>query len=191
MQHLHFWSYPVTRESNPVDWKSRNSFTVHGTPRQVVGVLVWSTKPVDDRPRVLHLGRWLDAQSLLHIGSCDEKMCGLDKQKLVAMATSLGRSPPNFTAIIYDRRATNPEYWTKIGRAHFEIIGLEWIIKTGILSRSLKWFYLTDHIRFPICFPINYMSISCHFGDRALQKLGGYSRQKLVAMATSPEGSKN
>ena len=54
-----------------------------------------------------------------------KKMCGLDKQKLVAMATSLGRSPPNFTAIIYDRRATNPEYWTKIGRAHFEIIGLE------------------------------------------------------------------
>jgi len=39
------------------------------------------------------------------------------------MVTSLNRSQPNFTAIVYARTATNPEYWAKIGRVRFEIIG--------------------------------------------------------------------
>ena len=45
-----------------------------------------------------------------------KKLCGLDKQKLVAMATSLERSQPNFTAIVYARKATNRENLAKIGR---------------------------------------------------------------------------
>jgi len=54
-----------------------------------------------------------------------KKMCGLNKQKVVAMAMSLERSQPNFTAIIYAHRATNSENSAKIGRVYFEEIGLE------------------------------------------------------------------
>jgi len=59
----------------------------------------------------------------------DEKMCGLNKQKLVAMATSLEQ--PNFTAIIYAHKATNSEKFAKISRILSEITGLEPIVKTG------------------------------------------------------------
>ena len=81
---------------------------------------------VAGRPSVLHLrlssASWLNAQSLLHIGHCDEKMCGLNKQKLVAMATSLQRLQPNFTAIIYARNDTNSENFANIGRVQSEIV---------------------------------------------------------------------
>jgi len=54
-----------------------------------------------------------------------KKFCGLNKQKLVVVATTLERSQPNFTAIIYSRIATNCEQFAKIGRVLSEIIGLE------------------------------------------------------------------
>jgi len=73
----------------------------------------------------------LKAQSLLHTGHCVEKLFGLNKQKLVVMATSRERSEPNFTTIIYARKVTSPENWAKIGRALSEIIGLEPVVKTG------------------------------------------------------------
>jgi len=54
---------------------------------------------------VLHYRRssasWMNAQSLLHTGHCDHKNCGLNKKKLVVMATSLERSQPHFTSVIY------------------------------------------------------------------------------------------
>jgi len=59
------------------------------------------------------------------------KKCVLNKQKLVAMATSLERSQPNFTANIYAPKATNTENWVKIGCILSEIIGLEPVVKTG------------------------------------------------------------
>ena len=59
---------------------------------------------------------------------------GVDWKKLVAMATSLERLQPNFTAIIYACSATDPENWAKVGRVHFEDIGLEGIVKTGSIS---------------------------------------------------------
>jgi len=49
-----------------------------------------------------------------------KKLCGLNK-KLVAMATSLERSQPNFTAIICSHKATNSENFTKIGCVISEI----------------------------------------------------------------------
>jgi len=57
----------------------------------------------------------------------DDKTLCMNKQKLVAMATSLERLQPNFTAIIYVCKATNPENWAKIDRVLSEIIGLEQI----------------------------------------------------------------
>jgi len=53
------------------------------------------------------------------------KICGFNRQKLVAIATSLERSLPIFTAVIYARKATNPQSWGKIGRENFEEIWLE------------------------------------------------------------------
>jgi len=53
-----------------------------------------------------------------------KKLCGLNEQKFIAMATSLRRSQPNFTAIIYAHRATNTENWAKIGRVDFVENGL-------------------------------------------------------------------
>jgi len=38
-----------------------------------------------------------------------KKLCGLNKQKLVAMAMSLEQLQPHFTSIIYASKATNPE----------------------------------------------------------------------------------
>jgi len=60
-------------------------------------------------------------------------MCEFNKQKLVAMATTLERSQPNFTAIffVYGRKATNSENFAKIGQVLSQIIGAEPIIKTG------------------------------------------------------------
>jgi len=49
----------------------------------------------------------------------------------VAAATSLERSQRNCTSIIYDCNAANRENWAKIGRVHFEKIGLEGTVKTG------------------------------------------------------------
>ena len=99
------------------------------------GVLVWPTEIVDGRLCASHLRRssasWLKAQSLFHTGHCVEKLFGLNKQKLVVMATSRERSEPNFTTIIYARKVTSPENWAKIGRALSEIIGLEPVVKTG------------------------------------------------------------
>jgi len=43
-------------------------------------------------------------------------MCGLNKQKIVSMETSLERSQLYFTAIIYARKDANPENFPKIGR---------------------------------------------------------------------------
>jgi len=48
---------------------------------------------------------WLNAESLLHIGHCDEKVSRLNKQKL---ATPLTDRNPHFTAIIHACKATNP-----------------------------------------------------------------------------------
>jgi len=46
----------------------------------------WATKVVDGRPRVLHLrwssASWLDAQSLSHIGHCDEKNVWIEQTKI-------------------------------------------------------------------------------------------------------------
>jgi len=53
------------------------------------------------------------------------KKCGLNKQKLVVMATTLERSQANFTAIIHARNATNWKKFSKIGCVLSEIIGLE------------------------------------------------------------------
>jgi len=54
-----------------------------------------------------------------------KKLCGLNKQKLVVVATTLERSQANFTAIIHARNATNWKKFAKIGRVLSEIIGLE------------------------------------------------------------------
>jgi len=50
----------------------------------------------------------------------------VDWTKIITIATSLERSQPNFTAIVYSRRAT---HWklAKIGRVHSGAIALEWI----------------------------------------------------------------
>ena len=74
----------------------------------------------------------MTAQSLLHIGHCEEKNC-VDRvnEKFVAMATSTQQSQPCFTAIIYDHNATNFENFAKIRRVLSEITGLESIVKTG------------------------------------------------------------
>jgi len=56
------------------------------------------------------------------------KKYGLNKQKLAATATYLERSQPNFTTIIYARRATNPQNLAKIAQVLSEVIGLEPII---------------------------------------------------------------
>ena len=53
------------------------------------------------------------------------KICGFNRQKLVAIATSLERSLPIFTTVIYARKATNPQSWGEIGRENFEEIWLE------------------------------------------------------------------
>jgi len=50
------------------------------------------------------------------------------------MATSLMRSQPHFTAIIYARKCTNLENFTKIGRVLSEIIGLEPLVKPETVS---------------------------------------------------------
>jgi len=55
--------------------------------------------------------------------SLDKKIVGLNK-KFVAMATSLERSQLNFTAIIYARRAINPEKLGENRRVNFAEIGL-------------------------------------------------------------------
>jgi len=61
-----------------------------------------------------------------------KKLCGFGKEKLVDnTATSLERSQPHFTSIIYAHNATNSENFAKIGRVLSEIIGLEPIAKTG------------------------------------------------------------
>jgi len=44
---------------------------------------------------------------------------------MVAMAASLERSQPNFTAVICPHAANNPENWAKIGSVISKIIGLE------------------------------------------------------------------
>jgi len=44
---------------------------------------------------------------------------------MVAMETSLERSQPHLTAIIYARKATNPENFAQTGRILSEIISLE------------------------------------------------------------------
>ena len=46
------------------------------------------------------------------------------------MATSLERSQPIFTAVIYARKATNFENLANIGRVLCEIIELEPVVKT-------------------------------------------------------------
>jgi len=55
----------------------------------------------------------------------------LSKEKSLIMATSLERSQPHYTAIIFARKAINPENFEKIGGALSEIIGLEPVVKTG------------------------------------------------------------
>ena len=55
------------------------------------------------------------------------------------MATSLYRLQPNFTAVLcthVNHIATNPENLVKIGRIHFQEIGLVGIVKTGSTFRS-------------------------------------------------------
>jgi len=60
------------------------------------------------------------------------------------MATSLERSQPNFTAIVYARRANNLANLAKIGRVCSEEIALKGIVKQEAFSavrghsRSLK-----------------------------------------------------
>jgi len=55
-----------------------------------------------------------------------KKLCGLNKQRWVTMATSLERFQPNFTTIMHAHRAKN-------GRVRFEIMWLERIIKPEAL----------------------------------------------------------
>jgi len=65
------------------------------------------------------------------------------------MATSLERSQPSFTAIIYAHKATNSEKFAEVGRILSEITGLEPVVKTGSSwghPRSLKWCHSTDHL---------------------------------------------
>jgi len=59
-----------------------------------------------------------------------KKLRGLNK-KLVAMATSLERLQLHFTAIIYAKKATNPENSAKIGDVLSEMTGLEPTVQTG------------------------------------------------------------
>jgi len=100
------------------------------------GILVLSTEVVDGQPHVLHLrwsiASWLNTRSLLHVGHCGEKNC-VDKisKNLVAIATSLEWSQPNFTAIICAHMATNAENFVKIGLVLSEITWLELVVKTG------------------------------------------------------------
>ena len=79
-----------------------------------------------------------------------KKLCGLNKQKLVAIATSLERSQPNFTLQKSgeDRRVLS------------EIILPEPVVKPEAVSAiivyhsmSLKWRHSTDHIQLPIRLP--------------------------------------
>ena len=60
-----------------------------------------------------------------------QKLCGLNKKKLVVMATSLERSQPHFTSVIYVWKATNPENFAKIGRVLSQTIGHKPIVNTG------------------------------------------------------------
>jgi len=131
------------------------------------------------------------------IGHCAEKMCGLNKQKLVAMATSFERSLPNFTAVICNRRATNPENWTKISHVHFEINGFKQIVKTGSSfggwghSRSLRMVpfdrsqHATSYSPFIATICLSH-AVSEIWRD---EKRCGLNKQKFIAMATSLERS--
>jgi len=139
-QHLHFLSCPVACDGQFLFTQSTRGI-VHGEMSVPIGAMsVFRCIGVVNRnrrgrPRVIHLrlssASWLNAQSLLHIGHCDETNCGLNKQKPVAMATSLEWSQPNFTPIICAHTATNPENWAKIGLVLSEITGLEPTVKTG------------------------------------------------------------
>jgi len=53
------------------------------------------------------------------------------KEKSVAMATSLERSQPHFTAIIHAHDASNSENFAQIGREFSEITVFEPVVKTG------------------------------------------------------------
>ena len=90
---------------------------------QFHGVVVLSTEIVlvdHFRPSSPSL---MTAQSLSYIGHCDEKLCGLNKEKSVAVVMSLEWSQLHFTAIIYDHKASNSANFTKIGRILSEITG--------------------------------------------------------------------
>jgi len=60
---------------------------------------------------------------ITHWSLRQKKIVGLNK-KFVAMATSLERSQLNFTAIIYARRAINPEKLGENRCVNFAEIGL-------------------------------------------------------------------
>ena len=77
--------------------------------------------------RVRH--RWMHKVSkFITHWSLWRKKCVDWTENLVTMATSVGQSQPNFTAIIYARRDTNPENWAKIEHVHFEVIGLDGVV---------------------------------------------------------------
>ena len=99
-----------------------------------------------------------------------KKLCGLNKQKLVAMATSLKRSQPNFAAIIHALKATNSENFAKIGRNNwaqtnsknwkqFQLFGSSRVIKNGAIRQNTYDFLFN--------FQSNYVPMSLRFGDMA------------------------
>jgi len=58
-------------------------------------------------------------------------MCRLSKEKLVAVAASLERSQRKLTAVIYARRAANPEIGRRSVAHILRKFGLTKMVKTG------------------------------------------------------------
>ena len=89
----------------------KQKLVYHGTPRQVVGVLMWSIEHVDGRPCVLHLRRssasWLNAHTLLHIGHCCEKCVDWTNKNWLPRQHPWTGLQPDFATVIYARRDTN------------------------------------------------------------------------------------
>jgi len=127
------------------------------------------------------------------------KMCWLNKQKLVAMVTSLEPAQLYSTAIIYARKDAKPENFAKIGRVRtfwnnwpwtssknrkqFRQFALSMVNEDGAI-RQITYDFLFD-------FQSNYMAISCRFGDISRRKKMWIQWTiNFVAMATSLEGSK-
>jgi len=127
----------------------------------VPGLLVWSTNLVDGRPRVLHLRRssasWLNGQ---HIGHCDEKRRGLNKNKLVPWQRPLSdRNPilqqlsvPVWLPILKIRRRSAACIWGNSARMickNRKQLGSSKVIKVEPFDRSHTTSYSTSKATTP------------------------------------------